>query len=75
VDRETEGGFQDLLALEARTEAQEEAGHPARQLPRELGPSPPEEEVDDREVVGFLPGGQERLGPRPGQPHAIALAA
>ena len=71
---ESEGGFQDLLLLQARAQAQAEPWYGLRQLPGQLGPPSAHQNVHDREVVGLTPGGQEGLGPGPGQPHAIPLA-
>jgi hypothetical protein len=74
VHGEAERGFQDLLLLQARAQAQAEPGHGVRKLPGQLGPPSAHEDVHDREVVGLAAGGQEGLGPGPGQPHAIPLA-
>jgi hypothetical protein len=74
VHGEAEGGFQDLLLLQARAQAQAKPGDGVCQLSGQLGPPPAQEEVHDREVVGLPAGGEEGLGPGPGQPYAIPLA-
>lgn len=74
MDGEAKGRFQDLLLLQARAQAQAEPGDRLRELPGQLGSPPAHEDVHDREVVGLPAGGQEGLGPGPGQPHAIPLA-
>jgi hypothetical protein len=75
VHGEAEGGFQDLLLLQARAQAQAEPGDGVREFSGQLGPPPAQEEVHDREGIGLTAGGQKGLGPGPGQPHAIPLPA
>jgi hypothetical protein len=74
VHGEAEGGLQDLLLLQARAQAQAEPGDRVRQLSGQLGPSPAQEKVHDREVVRLTAGGKKGLGPGPGQSYAIPLA-
>ena len=72
---EAEGRLQDLLSLQPRAQAQVETGHASGQLPGQLRPPAAQEQIHDGQVVGLATGGQQGLGPGPGQAHAIALAA
>ncbi len=61
MDRKAEGRFQDLVAVEGRAVAQQQARDPARQLPGQLRPAAAHEQVDDREVEALAAARDQRL--------------
>lgn len=60
--------------VEARTQAEDQARHTARDLQRELGPAAFQEQIDDRQIERLTPQGRKRRSPIAGQADSIALA-
>jgi hypothetical protein len=73
VHRKAEGRFQHLFAVQAGAEAQEEPRDAREQLPRQLDTAARDEEVHDRQVIGVPAHGEQRLGARLHEAHAVAL--